>query len=103
MDYGRPREWYFSGFNSKNNNGDLSISYRFVGVAVKGGANKWAIRGGNAASGPLSTFYNGTRYNARGHNPMSKEGAIILGIVGDNSHGSQGAFYEGILTSSPVR
>jgi hypothetical protein len=89
----------FSGFNAKNNAGDPSISYRFVSAAVKGGANKWAIRGGNAASGPLSTFYNGTRPNARGYNPMSKEGAIILGIGGDNSHGSQGTFYEGVMTS----
>lgn len=89
----------FSGFNAKNNAGDPSISHRFVSAAVKGGANKWAIRGGNAASGALSTFYNGSRPNARGYNPMSKEGAIILGIGGDNSHGSQGTFYEGVMTS----
>nr|U6BLZ9.1 RecName: Full=Alpha-L-arabinofuranosidase B; Short=ABF B; Short=Arabinosidase B; AltName: Full=Alpha-L-arabinofuranosidase of 60kDa; Short=AF-60; Flags: Precursor [Penicillium canescens]AHA36630.1 alpha-L-arabinofuranosidase [Penicillium canescens] len=75
----------FSGFNAKNNAEDPSLSYRFISAAVKGGPNKWAIRGGNAASGPLSTFYNGSRPNARGYNPMSKEGAIILGIGGHNS------------------
>ena len=30
---------------------------------------------------------------------MKKEGAIILGIGGDNSHGAQGTFYEGAMTS----
>jgi len=34
-----------------------------------------------------------------GYNPMSKEGAIILGIGGDNSNGAQGTFYEGVMTS----
>ena len=30
---------------------------------------------------------------------MKKEGAIILGIGGDNSNGSAGTFYEGVMTS----
>jgi hypothetical protein len=30
---------------------------------------------------------------------MHKEGAIILGIGGDNSIGAQGTFYEGVMTS----
>ena len=34
-----------------------------------------------------------------GYNPMHKEGAIILGIGGDNSKGSAGTFYEGVMTS----
>ncbi|MFI9848717.1 AbfB domain-containing protein, partial [Nonomuraea sp. NPDC051941] len=34
-----------------------------------------------------------------GYNPMKKEGAIILGIGGDNSNGSAGTFYEGVMTS----
>src|SRR5581483_358129 len=32
-------------------------------------------------------------------NPMRKEGAIILGIGGDNSIGAAGTFYEGVMTS----
>ncbi|GIK06058.1 hypothetical protein Aspvir_010176 [Aspergillus viridinutans] len=89
----------FSGSSPKNNAGDPSISYRFLTAAVKGGANKWAIRGGNAASGSLSTFYSGARPSVSGYNPMSKEGAIVLGIGGDNSVGAQGTFYEGVMTS----
>ncbi|PQE05981.1 alpha-L-arabinofuranosidase B protein [Rutstroemia sp. NJR-2017a BBW] len=40
----------FSGQSTKNNAADPSISYRFFTALVKGGANKWALRGGNAAS-----------------------------------------------------
>ncbi|PTB35763.1 uncharacterized protein TrAFT101_010609 [Trichoderma asperellum] len=89
----------FSGANPKNNAADPSLSYRFVTTALKGESNQWALRGGNAASGSLSTYYSGVRPSVSGYNPMSKEGAIILGIGGDNSHGSQGTFYEGVMTS----
>ncbi|KAH6895991.1 glycoside hydrolase family 54 protein [Thelonectria olida] len=89
----------FSGSSSGNNAGDPSISYRFVTAVIKGGPNKWAIRGANAASGSLSTYYSGARPSASGYNPMSKEGAIILGIGGDNSVSAQGTFYEGVMTS----
>lgn len=89
----------FFGSSSANNAGDPSLSYRFVNAVLKGGPNKWAIRAGNAASGSLSTYYSGARPSASGYNPMSKEGAIILGIGGDNSNGAQGTFYEGVMTS----
>jgi hypothetical protein len=89
----------FSGSSPDNNSGDPSISYRFLTAVVKGKANQWAIRGANAASGSLSTFYSGARPSVSGYNPMSKEGAIILGIGGDNSNGAQGTFYEGVMTS----
>ncbi|KNG85043.1 putative fungal alpha-L-arabinofuranosidase [Aspergillus nomiae NRRL 13137] len=89
----------FSGSSATNNAGDPSLSYRFVTAVVKGKANQWSIRGANAASGSLSTYYSGARPSASGYNPMSKEGAIILGIGGDNSNGAQGTFYEGVMTS----
>ncbi|KAL7893397.1 glycoside hydrolase family 54 protein [Trichoderma sp. SZMC 28014] len=89
----------FSGANPKNNAADPSLSYRFVTAALKGEPNQWALRGGNAASGSLSTYYSGARPSVSGYNPMSKEGAIILGIGGDNSNGAQGTFYEGVMTS----
>lgn len=89
----------FSGSSATNNAADPSISYRFVTAVVKGEPNQWAIRGANAASGSLSTYYSGARPSVSGYNPMSKEGAIILGIGGDNSNGAQGTFYEGVMTS----
>jgi hypothetical protein len=89
----------FSGVNQHYNANDPSISHRFLTAVVKGGANHWAIRGGNAQSGGVSTFYDGVRPNVSGYNPMKKEGAIILGIGGDNSVGARGTFYEGVMTS----
>ena len=89
----------FSGVNTGFNANDPTINYRYTTAIVKGTANLWAIRGGNAQSGGLSTFYSGARPNASGYNPMHKEGAIILGIGGDNSKSSAGTFYEGVMTS----
>lgn len=87
----------FSGYDPKQNTGDPSQSARFLTTVVKGQPNQWAIRGGSATSGSLSTYYNGARPS--GYQPMQKEGAIILGIGGDNSNGAQGTFYEGVMTS----
>ena len=47
-----------------------------------------AILGGNAQSGSLATEFTGAAPN--GYNPMKKQGAIILGIGGDNSKGAPG-------------
>lgn len=87
----------FSGESAGQNTADPTVTSRFVTAVVKGEANQWAILGGNAASGTLSTYYSGVRPS--GYNPMKKEGAIILGIGGDNSNGAQGTFYEGVMTS----
>jgi len=89
----------FSGASPGANSADPSISSRFITAVVKGQPNQWAIRGANAASGSLSTYYNGARPSVSGYNPMSKEGAIILGIGGDNSISAQGTFYEGVMTT----
>jgi hypothetical protein len=89
----------FSGVNQHLNSGDPTVTYRYLTAIVKGGPNLWSIRGGNAQSGGLSTFYSGVRPNVSGYNPMHKEGAIILGIGGDNSKSSAGTFYEGVMTS----
>ncbi len=89
----------YSGLNAGLNAGDPTINYRYTTAMIKGGANLWAIKGGNAQSGSLSTFYSGARPNVSGYNPMKKQGAIILGIGGDNSKGAAGTFYEGVMTS----
>jgi non-reducing end alpha-L-arabinofuranosidase len=77
---------------------DPTTNFRFTTAVVKGQPGNFAIRGGNAQSGGLSTFWNGGRPSP-GYNPMKKQGAIILGIGGDNSKGAQGTFYEGVMTS----
>src|SRR6185312_655409 len=89
----------YSGVNAGYNSNDPTTSYRYTTAMIEGGANKWAILGGNAQSGGLSTDYSGARPNVSGYNPMHKQGAIILGIGGDNSKGSAGTFYEGVMTT----
>jgi hypothetical protein len=89
----------FSGVNAGYNSGDQSITSHYVTAMVKGEPNQWAIKAGNAQSGSLTTMYNGQRPNVPGYNPMHKEGAIILGIGGDNSKGAAGSFFEGAMTS----
>jgi non-reducing end alpha-L-arabinofuranosidase len=89
----------YSGVNAGYNANDPTTSYRFTTAMIEGGPNQWAILGGNAQSGGLSTDYSGARPNVSGYNPMHKEGAIILGIGGDNSKSSAGTFYEGVMTS----
>lgn len=90
-------EWgLFSGVNAGYNN-IPSVNHRFVTAMVKGEPNHWAIRAGDAQSGSLTTMFDGVRPN--GYNPMKKQGAILLGIGGDNSITGRGTFFEGVLTS----
>ncbi|TVY65750.1 putative alpha-L-arabinofuranosidase B [Lachnellula suecica] len=96
-------------YNSANlgvvvNQNEPTINNRFITAVVKGNSgNSWAIKGGNANSGALTTYFAGARPpppdSSEHYNPMSKEGSIILGIGGDNSNGAQGTFYEGVMTS----
>tara|TARA_B110001452_G_scaffold194059_1_gene164029 strand:+ start:401 stop:1450 length:1050 start_codon:yes stop_codon:yes gene_type:complete len=70
----------------------------FVTAMVKGGAGKFALKGGDAQKdGALATLYEGVRPD--GYNPMNKQGSIILGIGGDNSDWAIGTFYEGVMTA----
>ena len=89
----------FSGLSPTNNPANPSITDRFVTAIVKGEPNHWAIRGGNAAAGGLTSYYNGARPAKSGYNPLHKEGAIVLGVGGDNSKVAQGTFYEGVMTT----
>src|SRR4051794_30752750 len=59
----------FSGSDPHLNANDPTITNRFVTAIVKGEPNHWAIRGGNAQSGSLSTFYDGARPSG-GYSPM---------------------------------
>src|SRR6202161_748166 len=75
----------FSGASAGLNSADPTTSDRYTTAMIEGGANQWAIRGGNAQSGTLATDFNGVRPS--GYNPMKKQGAIILGLGGRNSTG----------------
>ena len=76
------------------------ITHDFVTAMIKGDSGAapghWAIKGGDAQAGPLKSYWDGKR--APKYAPMKKQGAIILGIGGDNSAGAVGTFYEGVMT-----
>ncbi len=63
------------------------------------GTSTYAIKGGNADSGGLTTWYSGSLPTQGGYIPMHQEGAIILGTGGDNSNSDVGDFFEGVMTA----
>jgi len=77
-------------------NTPIAVSY--VTAMLKGpSGNRFALKAGDAQSGVLMTKYDGVR--PAGYSPQKKQGAIILGIGGDNSHTGEGTFFEGCMTS----
>ncbi|MGD0676080.1 MAG: arabinofuranosidase catalytic domain-containing protein [Polyangiaceae bacterium] len=80
---------------------NMSLAYDYATAVVVGRSGaapgSFALYGGDATAGTLTTMYDGARPN--GYAPMKKQGAIILGIGGDNSNGAAGDFYEGVMTT----
>jgi hypothetical protein len=66
-------------------------------MGASDGQHTYAIYQGNAQSGALTTT--GITPLPKGYQPMRQEGAIILGIGGDNSNWAKGYFFEGVMTS----
>jgi hypothetical protein len=65
-------------------------------MGASDGQHTYAIYQGNAQSGGLTTT--GIIPLPHGYQPMKQEGAIILGIGGDNSNSASGYFFEGVMT-----
>ena len=83
-------------FDAPATNTSLTASY--VTAMLKGySGNRFVLKGGDAQSGTLATKYDGAR--PAGYSPQKKQGAIILGIGGDNSHTGEGTFFEGCMTN----
>jgi hypothetical protein len=77
---------------------NLGNSSDFVTALLKNdGKTTFALKGGNAQSGGLSTWYDGPLPS--GYAPMKQEGGIILGTGGDNSNWGTGSFFEGVMTA----
>ena len=75
-----------------------SLTSTYVTAMAKGKHGTFALKGGDAQSGALHTLHEGSR--PQGYATMHKQGAIILGIGGDNSCHAVGTFYEGAMTAS---
>ncbi|QMV17394.1 hypothetical protein GOB94_00685 [Granulicella sp. 5B5] len=65
-------------------------------MGASDGQHSYAIYQGNAQSGGLTST--GIIPLPKGYQPMKQEGAIILGIGGDNSNWAKGYFFEGVMT-----
>ncbi|MFC5860677.1 arabinofuranosidase catalytic domain-containing protein [Acidicapsa dinghuensis] len=65
-------------------------------IGASDGQHNYAIYQGNAQHGALTTT--GVIPLPKGYQPMKQEGAIILGIGGDNSNWAKGYFFEGVMT-----
>jgi Alpha-L-arabinofuranosidase B, catalytic len=79
--------------------GKLAVPAGLQFVTVMGandGQKSYNIWQGNAQSGGLTA--KGPTALPSGYSPMKQEGAIILGIGGDNSNKSSGYFFEGAMT-----
>eukprot|EP00051_Salpingoeca_urceolata_P012394 m.153614 g.153614 ORF g.153614 m.153614 type:complete len:339 (-) comp17477_c0_seq1:287-1303(-) len=83
--------------NTKVYSENKPIKADFVTAMAKGRAGGFALKGGNAQEGKLTSLFDGPR--PRDYDPMKKQGAIILGIGGDNSNWAVGTFFEGVITS----
>jgi non-reducing end alpha-L-arabinofuranosidase len=84
----------------------LPLKYDFVTAMVVGdtaeknnGKGRFALYGGDATTGLVTTMYDGIRPEKIGYVPMKKQGSIILSIGGDNSDTDGGRFYEGVVAN----
>jgi len=76
---------------------NVPVSHVFAtDIGVCDGQHKYAIYQGNAQGGGLTST--GMIDLPKGYQPMQQEGAIILGIGGDNSNWAKGYFFEGVMT-----
>ena len=83
-----------------NNTANASQGSNFVTALLKNdGQARYALKGGDATSGGLNTWWDGALPNQSGYAPMHQEGAIVLGTGGDNSNASVGSFFEGVMTA----
>jgi hypothetical protein len=92
----------YQGGSTAANPNNTGVASRFVTAMLKNnGTSTFALKGGNAQAGAISTYYSGSL--PAGFSPMHKQGAIVLGSGGDccatNSNQSDGTFYEGAIVS----
>jgi hypothetical protein len=88
----------FAGGSTAAQSTNTPLTGDYVTGYLKGpSGNRFVLKGGDAQSGTLSTKYDGAR--PTGYSPMKKQGAIVLGLGGDNSHTGQGTFFEGCMTA----
>jgi hypothetical protein len=86
----------FAGGSNGHNTNNTNVPYDYVTAMLKGNTLTYTIRAGNAQSGTLKTMADSTSARPA---PNHLQGAIILGIGGDNSGAGHGIFFEGAITN----
>jgi len=94
----------YPGGSNKWNPLQMAFTSKYVTAMLKNnGTTRFALKGGDAQSGKLTTLYDGALPN--GYSPMKKQGAIVLGSGGDcckpggGANDSAGTFYEGAIVA----
>jgi non-reducing end alpha-L-arabinofuranosidase len=83
--------------SGSNPNNTTSNSNFVTAVLKNNGQTTFELEGGNAQSGGLTTFWDGSLPN--GYSPMHQEGAIVLGTGGGGDNNGVGSFFEGVITA----
>jgi hypothetical protein len=89
----------FMGGNGVNAANTGNASKFVTAIMNNNGQTDYTIADGNAQSGALKTEYSGPLPDLGGYTPMHQEGSILLGTGGDDSNGSDGSFFEGVVTA----
>ena len=89
----------FSGGNGSDPGNTGNSSALVTAMLKNNGTTAYAIKDANAQSGALKTEYSGPLPDIGGYAPMHQEGSVLLGTGGDDSNGSDGDFFEGVITA----
>jgi hypothetical protein len=84
--------WGALGDSAPANPENPSLPVPFAIGMLKTDENNWSLRMADLAANGLTTAYQGGLPKA-----MANEGAIVLGVGGDNSNNSWGTFFEGAV------
>jgi hypothetical protein len=89
----------FSGGNGSDPGNTGNSSSLVTAMLKNNGTTTYAIKDANAQSGALKTEYSGPLPDIGGYTPMHQEGSVLLGTGGDDSNGSAGDFFEGVIAA----
>ena len=89
----------FSGGNGSDPGNTGNSSSLVTAMLKNNGTTTYAIKDANAQSGALKAEYSGPLPDIGGYTPMHQEGSVLLGTGGDDSNGSDGDFFEGVITA----
>ena len=89
----------FSGSNGADSSNRGNSSAFVTAMLKNNGTTAYALKDGNAQSGGLYTEWAGPLPDIGGYTPMRQQGSVLLGTGGDDSNGSDGSFFEGVITA----